>query len=95
MPLAELLDLVGVGGGIALAVSAAVALYHLRSLMQSAAKVRTWVWATGVFAFILALGEAGLVPGLDPQPTKFFTWAGGLAKVGVEFLLEEIIGRWL
>jgi len=65
MPLAEILEMLGVGGSIVTAISAGIALYHGRSLLAFAARIGTWLRIAGLLSFLLVLAWAGLIPGVD------------------------------
>lgn len=90
MVVGELLETVGVPGSIALLATGAVVVWHLRSGMQFLGQVRTWVMATAIFALILLAGEAGLVPGLDPQLGKFLGWAVDVLEELVQAALDMV-----
>jgi hypothetical protein len=65
MAIAQLFSLLGVGGSIATVATAAVALYHGRSILLVAARVGTWLRIGGLLAFLLVVGASGLIPGVD------------------------------
>ncbi|WP_311171811.1 hypothetical protein [Halobellus ordinarius] len=65
MALGALLETLGVGGSIATAVSAAIALYHGRSVLAFAARLGTWLRIAGLVGFVLFLALLGLIPGVD------------------------------
>jgi hypothetical protein len=65
MAIAALLETLGVGGSIVTVISAAIALYHGRSLLTWAARIGTWLRIGGLVAFLLVIAAAGLIPGVE------------------------------
>lgn len=80
MVVAELLTTLGMGTGAVLLIVGGLTVWHLRSGMKVMGRVRTWVMAFAVFSLLIFAGEAGLVPGLDPQMGRLFDWMLGLLE---------------
>lgn len=88
MAVTQLLEFVGVGGGMLILVTGAVAVYHLHTGMKLLGRVRTWVMAAAIFSLVLLMGEAGLIPGLDPQLDTLLSWMFGLLENLVTWLVD-------
>lgn len=92
MVIAELLELVGVEAAMVLLVSGVVGVYHLHTGMKVIGRVRTWIMATALFSLVLLAGEAGLIPGIDPQLGELFSWIIDSISAGVTTLVDAITG---
>jgi hypothetical protein len=80
MALAQLLSLLGVGGSIATVATAAVALYHGRSILNVLTRIGTWLRIGGLVAFLLLIATAGLIPGVE-LAINFGTLADALGSL--------------
>ena len=80
MILIELLDQVGVGGGILMVLSGLVGVYHLRHGLALASHIATWIQVVAVLVLIALAAMAGLIPGVDlsVQVNALWGWLSDL-----------------